>query len=246
MVEILHRSMPADLSTDGALPGVRPLMAGDWLRVDEAYAGQMAYRRRLLREKRDAVLCEGDATAQEAAEETLHEAIKLMPGLGIRETGRGFLCPDGVEVDRHADGPLAVMAQVLQEDICILQSRGDEHILAAAALCFPASWTLSEKVGRPLSAIHDPVDSYDDRIAVRVQRLFDGVQVGKPLWRNNMLWYDDPDLFQPRREVGDTRQEPERAQAPYQRAERQCILRLPQTRAVIFAIHSYVTRRDAS
>jgi hypothetical protein len=37
--------------------------------------------------------------------------------------------------------------------------------LTAAILCFPASWTLAEKLGRPLGAIHGPVAGYDPGMA---------------------------------------------------------------------------------
>lgn len=240
MVEILQRSMPDDLVEEAKLPGVRPLTGQGWLCVDDAYSGQIAYRRQLIARRRDQVLHEGGADIAEAVAETFDEAMKRLPGLGFSLTGRHIRCPDGSTVDRDAGSPLAVLGRVVQEDICILHKRGDEHVLAAAVLCFPASWTLAEKLGRPLSAIHGPVASYDKSIAARVQRLFDGVQVGQPLWRNNMLWYDDPDLFQPRSESAPKRAAPDPAKAAYRRAERQCILRLPITGAVVFSIHSYV------
>ncbi|WP_428983608.1 heme-dependent oxidative N-demethylase subunit alpha family protein [Psychrosphaera aquimarina] len=69
--------------------------------------------------------------------------------------------------------------------------------------------------------MHDTVAEYDDTIARRVQRLFDGVQVGRPLWRYNRLWYDNPELFQPRSASEPRRIAPGQAEAAYQRAERQ-------------------------
>jgi hypothetical protein len=56
-----------------------------------------------------------------------------------------------------------------------MERRGDEHVLTAAVLCFPASWHLADKIGRPLTTIHVPVKVYDETLARRVQRLFDGV-----------------------------------------------------------------------
>lgn len=109
-----------------------------------------------------------------------------------------------------------------------------------AVLCFPASWLLSEKSGRPLSAIHETVDEYDTGLARRVQRMFDGVQVGRPLWRMNQLWYADPELHQPRSDITPRAIENKPEGASYYRSERQCILRLPQTQAVVFTIHTFV------
>ena len=240
MVKILHSRIPPDILPDKALPGVAPLQADLWFRVDEAYAEQMAYRRNLLRDKRQLVLEDVAPDAQESIHEVFAAALERMPSMGFQVHDSFIVCPDGVQIDREADSPLAVLGRCLQEDICILIKKDAEHILAAAVLCFPASWTLSEKIGRPLTTIHVPVPQYDDNIARRVQRLFDGVRVGVPLWRNNFLRYDDPDLFQPLSENDPQRQEPPSEQEPYIRAERQIIFRLPKTQAVVFSIHSYV------
>ena len=125
-----------------------------------------------------------------------------------------------------------------------MQKAGGEHILTGAVLCFPASWRLDEKFMRPLTGIHVPVGSYDDQVAKRVQRLFDGVRPGRPLWRFNGLWYDDATLYHPR-SIHDRRDHPEPGQARFLRSERQSILRLPDTGAVIFGIHTYIVRRGA-
>ncbi len=245
MVEILNQEIPADLQPHASLPGVRPLAADGWLNRDDAYAAQMAYRRQLIARKRPFVYWEAPE-AQEAVFELVDEALALMPALGFSITSRHIFCPDGTEVDREGDAPLAILGRVLQEDICILQKKGEEHVLTAAVLCFPAGWTLAEKAGRPLIGIHRRVAEYDAGLAKRVQRMFDGVHAGRPLWRNNYLRYDNPDLFQPLTEEEANRRAPakEPEKAGYLRAERQSILRLPKTRAIVFTIHTYVARAD--
>lgn len=239
MVEILQEKLPHEMLEERALPGVQPLDEDDWLRVDDAYAAQMAHRRALLATRRDEVYWQ-DPDADTAAREVVEQALKLLPNLGFEISDTQCRCPDGQSVSLDGDAPLVVLGQLVQEDICIMDKRGDEHVLVAACLCFPASWRLSEKVGRPLIGIHDTVDEYDAGIARRVQRLFDGVQVGRPMWRYNRLWYDDPELFQPRSALAPRRIVPGAAEAAYQRAERQCIVRMPDTGAVVFSIHSYV------
>jgi hypothetical protein len=231
---ILQQSLPAAQQGDVKLPGMGPCAPQDWLRVDDAYKAQMAYREKLLAERSEAVLYQSDA-ALEASREVLEEALAILPGIGFDVCKGHVICPDGRKVVVDFDAPLRSMGHLVQEDICILEKRGAEHVLTAAVLCFPANWRLAEKVERPLTGIHDPVDEYDDNIARRVQRLFDGVRVGQPLWRFNKLTYADADLHQPRRrEVG--------AEMPFLRSERQCILRLPSTDAVVFTIHSFVVR----
>lgn len=241
MNTILQTKMPdGQLDVAAArLPAVRPVI-GDWLFHDDAYSAQMALKRHLLQTQ------ERDVYAQlpkglSASRGFLAMALEALPD-GFQVDGGQVTCPDGFQVTLEWDAPLWSVGQILQQDVCILEKRGDEHVLTGAVLCFPASWTLAQKIGKPLIAIHKPVTEYDEQIATRVQRLFDGVQAGRPVWRANALRYDDAVLFQPRpendpRPVG-------KPDAPYLRSERQTILRLPKPDAVAFVIHTTVVRAD--
>ena len=226
--EILQSRLPYDVSGADRLPGVQALDPAQWLIRDEAFAGQMAYRDALISTRRDDVLAlrpEAEAAARELLSLVLAEAY---PDVATNQVRRA----DGRVVTIDDTDPMATLGRIVQEDFCILQKQQDEHALTGAILCFPANWRLAEKIGRGLVGIHDPVDPYDDNIARRVQRLFDGVQVGRPLWRCNALRYDDPDLFQPNRVAP--------RHGRYLRSERQTLRRLPDTRAVVFGIHTFV------
>ncbi len=235
---ILHHTIPYDI-TPRALPGIQPVTE-PWLRVDEAYAGQMARRCDLIETKADAVLYL-EPQAHAAAVELLDMVLGMLPGLGFAQDGGVATCRDGRQVTIDRANPMATLGRLVQCDFVLLDKRGDEHVLTGAVLCFPASWRLDEKAGRPLGAIHTPVASYDANIAKRVQRLFDGIQPGRPLWRFNALWYDDPELHQPR-SVTEPRHK--REGAGYFRSERQTLIRLPQSGTVVFAIHTYVLRAE--
>ena len=134
---------------------------------------------------------------------------------------------------------MTFLGRLVQNDFCILQKIGKQHVLTAAALCFPASWSLEEKFLKPLIDIHTPVKEYNDVIAKRVQRLFDGLQIDRPLWRFNALYYEDPHLFQPRR-ANQPRRKPTPNKANYYRSERQTLVKLPKSGAIIFGIHTFV------
>lgn len=237
MSDILQTSLPYDPNAPRPLPGIAAFDIQDWLQVDDAFARQMTERARLLSEQRDAVLAL-DGRARDAAQELLDMVLDLAYN-GARDK---VTRPDGGQVVVNRDDPLGTLGHLVQEDLCILQKQGDEHVLTGAVLCFPASWMLSEKFMQPLIGIHASVDEYDSRIAKRVQRLFDGVQVGRPIWRFNALWYTDAKLHQPH-SIHDRRVKTDDATAPFFRSERQCILRLPKTRAVVFSIHTYVLSR---
>lgn len=222
------------------LPGVMPLARAEWLLVSDTYAAQMAERRRLLAERPAEVLAcrpEAEAAALELLEEVLHD----LPALGFRVGSTHVICPDGRDVVLDRTAPLHCLGHVLQEDFCILQKpEGGEHRLTAAILCFPSSWTLSDKLGKPLRRIHTPVASYDDQMGARVQRMFDIIRPDQPLWRANVLKYSNPALYQPRPEFA---AKDDSVDGDFIRSERQCLLRLPISRAVIFSIHTAQVRR---
>ncbi|ETX14691.1 hypothetical protein OCH239_22060 [Roseivivax halodurans JCM 10272] len=234
---ILQRSIPYDPSARPRLPGIAPLDPDAWIMTDDAFAAQMAERERLLHNVPEAVLGEIEG-AKPAVAEALGVILDALPQGYIRSAGV-VTRPDGVSVTLDADNPLVTVGRLVQEDVCILTKPedGEEHVLAAAVLCFPARWRLAEKLGRPLISIHEPVPDYDDRIAPRVQRLFDGIGVGRPLWRCNELWTSNPTLHRPDPPTS----RPKWNEDPlYLRSERQCLVRLPQTRAIVFTIHTWM------
>jgi len=242
---ILQSSFPYDPLERRPLPGIAPLDPDKWLWIDGAYTGQIGEKKRLLEKRRSEVLMQ-DSVANDACEELLEVVLAhlLRDHSGFSREGSQITCPDDRVVSAQG-APLEVLSQLVQEDFCVLQKLPgqEEHILTAGLLAFPASWRLSDKFMQPLTLIHVPVDSYDVNIARRVQRLFDGIQAGRPLWRYNALWYQDATLHQPR-SAGETRPFCDSG-ASYLRSERQTLLRLPQTQAVVFGIHTFVVAQDA-
>ena len=242
---VLQRTLPYAPWVDPRhrrLPGIQPLAPADWLLLDDAFAGQMALRDRLLQECPDRVLALLPE-ARPAADELFARLLQDLPRLpGYAVGAEAVTRPDGVHVPLDRTAPLRTLGRLVQQDLCLMQRRGAEHVLTGAVLCFPAGWTLAEKLGHPLLRIHAPVRDYEAGLAARVQRLFDAIRPEQPLWRVNVLAYAEPDLFAPRTEA-DPRPQPA-GHGAYVRSERQCLLKLPETGAVVFSIHTAVVPRD--
>jgi len=219
------------------LPGIQPVQGRDWLRVDEAYAGQMALRDRLIAAQPEVVhaLLPRARPAADELYRTILAWIAEEPGFTL--TGHEATRPDGVTVPLDPTEPLLTLGRLVQQDLCLMEENGPEYDLTGAVLCFPASWTLAQKIGRPMLGIHKPVEIYDATLAVRVHRLLAAIRPEQPLWRMNFFTYDSFHLHHPRVE-GDWRRQP--TGRSYVRCERQTLLRLPETRAVLFAIHTIV------
>ena len=242
MTEVLQSRLPFapwTLPQTRRLPGIQPLDPSDWLQVDDAYAGQMALRDRLIAE-REAAVHGLLPQAEDAARELYDRVLGELPRLGFRLGAGTALRPDGVTVPLDRDRPLITLGRLCQEDFCLMQpGEGGEHVLTGAILCFPAGWTLAEKLGRAMLRIHVPVPKYGDDVARRVQRLFDAMRVDQPLWRANAHHSRAP-LFNPLRE--DAPKDRTEGEMPFIRSERQCLLKLPRTGAVVFSIHTWRVR----
>lgn len=243
MPPILQAAIPPEQLDQAArrLPGMAPLDPAGWLVVDDAFGAQMAERDRLIASRPEAVhaLLPG---ARPAADELLGAVLaEIGRRADYSVSGTDAIRPDGTRVRLDRAAPLLTLGRLVAEDFCLIQPLDGAHVLTGAILCFPAGWTLSEKLGRPLAAVHTPVPAYDTELARRVDRLFDGLRPGRPIWRANALPYDDPTLFMPRPEAN--RQKYGGPGAPFIRSERQCLLRLPETGAVVFSIHTSVARQ---
>ena len=224
---ILNSHLPIKAWLDpqtARLPGVGRVAIEDWLTQSDTYAAQMAYRRKLMAAKREAVFL-STPDAEAACEEL-----------------RDIICAEGGHPKSETEHPLIDAAYHVQEDLCILQKQGESHILTAAVMCFPSSWDPREKISRSIESIHQPVPEFSD-VSEIVERMLSAIRVEQPLRRANFLIYTDPELHQPR---GEGIAKPIDPNAPrYIRVERQTFRRLPETLAVVFAIHTYVVSENA-
>lgn len=223
------------------LPGLQPVADGDWLQRDDAFAAQMAYRDELAATRCGDIFAmrpEAEPPAAELLARILY-ALAQDPAYRV-EPGR-VLRPDRAAVSLDQP-PLLAAGRLVQEDLLILTrdpGRPDApHILTGAFLAFPASWTLAQKIGRPLADIHIPVARYDAVMAARVEKVLRLLQPGQSVWRANYLRYNDPDLHQPRLEGEHRPFDP--AGPCWVRVERQTLTRLPETGAIVFTIHTFL------
>ena len=227
---------PWDAPSFRGLPGLRLAERDGWIAVDDAFADQMSLREKILSEKADLVLAQLPE-ARAAIDECLSELLKILPRFGYSNAEDRITRPDGQTVAVDRENPLDCLGRLTQSDTCILQAgQGGSFRLTAAALCFPFGWTLSEKIGHSMARIHMPIGAYDEAVGARVDRLLAGLKVGAPVWRANQQWQETTALFTPRSESAGLKVPS--PTAGYLRTERQCLVRLPQTGAIAFTIHT--------
>ncbi len=188
-----------------------------------------------------------------------HEWLQPDPDLAARR--KAFAAhPDAVQLTPEAeapgrelaemlgvDGALPEAAQSAWEDMCLLTRRGDEDIyrLIGAAVAFPTDWHPAQKMGLPMTALHAPIDGYEEQLSAPVDRFMLKLKPGAIYGRCN--WFIAP--------TGNPRWiaegPPEQAFAHvtaesagetlFVRSERQTLRRLAQTGAILFTIGIYVS-----
>jgi hypothetical protein len=231
---------PYDGSAKPFTIGLKPIDLARWLEVDEHRDAYLAEKRRLYAEIPGKVFVAEDAT--QAAQQEVLELI-------VRHLQRHF---PALATDASTDGPPLRRASLLVQEDLVLMRRGDDGWrLVAASLCFPSSWSLEEKFGRPLQDIHTPVPGFGrgTRTADVIHRIFDNLAVEQPVERFNWSLQAGADLYQPLSNIARA----DRAQArpsrfpqtdvaanAFIRVERQTLRRLPKSGDILFAIRIYL------
>jgi hypothetical protein len=215
----------------------------EWFEFDDRYFSEMAEKRDLLATARDSVFAAiplSDLARKEALEVTVEALTAHFPDWFGWEgtTLRNHLSEETWDV--QSVDPLELAGRLVQEDLCLIQHCDHGPVLTAATLCFPSRWRLVEKIGKPLTAVHEPVPLYADRLAEPVDRFMRHLKPDHIVSRLNWSLLDDPALFQPsgkwRVEAATDITQANAGSRVFLRVERQTLRRLPLSGAVLFGI----------
>jgi hypothetical protein len=227
---VLH--LPYEAGPHRMVLSLTAIAEPDWLEHDSQTPPQIAERLRLLAERRADVLADTPGAEAACAELRAMLAAHLA-------TYRTAPAPD------PAEHPLAEICGWAAEDFCLIRPGPEGPVLIAAILCFPSRWRLSEKIGRPLMAIHKPVPTYAETLGRPVDRFMGAIKPGRLAVRYNWSVHEDPTLFQPTghgRGSFDPAITVENAgETLWLRVERQTFRLLPQSGVVVFGIRTHVT-----
>ncbi|BCG93016.1 heme-dependent oxidative N-demethylase family protein [Mesorhizobium sp. 131-2-1] len=247
---------PYDGSSKPFTIGLKPLGLDQWIDVDEYLLPHLAEKRRLYAEIPEKVFVEEDGT-REAQQEVLDLIVAYLaakhPG-SHRDTGSGIEVigaesGSGPAVALRA-APLVLASLLVQEDLILMRRDESGWRLAAGSLCFPSSWSLEEKFGKPLQQIHAPVPGFGPgtRPAELINRMFDGLQ-GQAVERYNWSIQAGDALYHPLsnlQRIDRATNRPTRfpdgdvdAHA-FIRVERQTLRKLPVSRDILFTIRIHL------
>lgn len=246
---------PYDGATAPFTIGLKPLDLAGWLEIDGDYEAYLAEKDRLIAERPGDVFAAEPGT-EDAQSEVLELVVDhLVRGWATIFPGRGQWNHLGERLPRYkthgSDEPrLQIAARFVQEDLVLMRRSEDGWRLVAASLCFPSSWSLAEKFGRPLVDIHEPVPGFGrgTRPAELIERMFDKLAIDRPVWRFNWSLAVEPSLYLPLSAVQRrTRADESRSRfggdplaAGFIRIERQTLRKLPRSGDILFTIRIHV------
>ena len=253
MTEPTHT--PYDGTSKPFTIGLRPLDLANWIEVDANFAAHLAEKRRLYAEIPEKVFVEEPET-RAAQQEVLDLLTTHLPAR-FPQTHRladGTVEVEGVRpsaLPPPPDAPLVAASLLVQEDLILMRRGTDGWRLAAGSLCFPSSWVLTEKFGRPLHQIHVPVPGFGpgSRPDELIARMFDGLQ-GQAMERFNWSIQAGDALYHPLSNV----QRDDRASgrpskfadaaaidaAAFIRVERQTLRKLALSKDILFTIRIHL------
>lgn len=253
MISVTPAHTPYGGSSKPFSIGLKPIEQAAWIEIDDALPAYLAEKRRLYSDLAGAVFVAEPATEQ-SQQEVLDRLADFLPARhpGVYSRNGGTISiagtSDPVRLDARPEAPLITASLLVQEDLVLMRSGADGWRLAAASVCFPSSWTLTEKFGRPLEQIHIPVPGFgpDTRMATVIRRIFDNLQPGQPVERFNWSLATDDRLYQPVLEVQKTAGAPQdivrfgSPAATFIRVERQTLTRMPVSGDILFTIRIHV------
>lgn len=149
------------------------------------------------------------------------------------------------EADSLPLSPLDWLGRQVQEDLLLMDGTREGLPLVAGQLCFPAMWSLEQKLGRSVLDVHVPVPGFNEKVGRSTVKLMEGLKPGRSVTRVNwaITVTDRLDLepwtLPEWRHLFAGLTPHNAGERCFLRLERQTLTLLPRTRGILFTIHTY-------
>ena len=143
--------------------------------------------------------------------------------------------------------PLDWLGRQVQEDLILMAaSESDGPACVAGHLCFASGWSLSDKIGKTMAQIHEPVPGFAEHLGKPADLLLKRLRANRPVSRINGTLQATHQLNLAPMLAGQW--QAARADVTPQNAgdlcvlrlERQTLSRLPRSGGALFTIHTYL------
>jgi hypothetical protein len=237
---------PYDGSAKPFTIGLVPLDLARWIEPDGDLGRYLDEKQHLFHNHLSEIFVAEDdtqAAQQEALDLLAAYLCESHPAICRRAGDIVSIGSHSVDLADASLPPLLKAGSLAADDLVIMRRKADGWHLVAGHVAFPSSWSLQEKFGRPLQAIHADVPGFGEgtRNATLITRIFDNLQVSQPVERLNWSVNPTSELFL----SASKHRRPQVATAPtletrFARVERQTLRKLPVSGDILFTIRVYV------
>ncbi|KAF4509167.1 hypothetical protein G6O67_005458 [Ophiocordyceps sinensis] len=230
---------------------LQKLDADYWLELESTYRDRIRQRRALFAEHGRRVL-----EALPGSELACKELVEIVVQFLCARYPRHFQLVKGktlvnrilqTEHNLATAEALHVLLDNVPEDFAIVLRHHETgaYYFRAGIICSAVGWDLGQKIGLGLSAIHQPVPDYKDKIAMSVDRFFTKMPTSNPIQRASWGLEIGQPLFLPFTHPDFRHRESQspnlRPQDIFLRVDWQTLRRLPLSGAVVFNFKALFT-----
>ena len=237
--------------------GLRPIRPENWILIGPGHAEIMRAKRERLDKHRplyyrtlaDSLPAQRELRARVTAHLVAdHPAHFQKNGPVIQSLATGHL----LNLEDEGTEPLLQLSYLIEEDFMLLDSVGGRQRITAASNAYSSSGRLAAAVGKDMAWAHEPVPQLTDKLGGKIERVLGSIHSATPCERFN--WQITPlaTLFFPHEDphaanaaamheiLSQLCRDPARAgELLWIRVERQTLMRLPDSNAVAFSLHTY-------
>jgi len=238
-------------SKDRIRMGLSSIPASEWIKYEDDYPARIMEKEQLICNQRSRVIqsIEGSEAAQI---ELLNDILSF---IGSYQSDFFTIKDDLVislrdnkvyEFSKFKSNPLDLISYLAPDDFCLLEKSDDDYRLAAASVCAPTYWDLSEKIGRPMKDVHAPIATLEEKIGRMIRHFFINLKPDDYYQRSNWFLMPTSDLtlfkdsYDAAMDMGDLNAS-NIMDKLYLRCERQSFRKLKQTEYIVFGIKIYVS-----
>lgn len=129
------------------------------------------------------------------------------------------------------------LGEFWEADYLLLKAEADREIrLYGGCLCFPSSWRLSDKLGKPIEFIHGPVPGLNAGIGAAIHKFLANLKPGAASLRHNWGLSRSAELNHHPDRILPQLDATVRVDEVWLRVEEQALVALPKTGGILFGI----------
>ncbi|KAF5117807.1 hypothetical protein DV495_003453 [Geotrichum candidum] len=242
--------------------GIKTLDHSEWLLLENTYKDITDKRKKITQNELDHTVLtrpEAKESVFETYDLCLNYMMRRYPQYFAVDEKDSSLIHNKIRNEKIHRDPSAypdtetlirTLAHTIEEDFLILifDDKTEQYYLKSGSFAFPSGFDPAQKIDLSLKDIHGPVPLYKKTIEKAMDKFFRRLKIGEWVYRLNWGVQSHDELYAP--DLNHASEEevlvPLNADDVdfsdvFLRCEKQCLLRLPKTKALLFTIRTYVT-----